>query len=91
MKPKEIDWDRLNAIIEKYNMIEQRLDKKMEPFQASIDDILVRIDSSQEAMKELMKEDEEEMKKMADSINAFAEEIRKMKDFVRERTIDLEL
>ena len=82
-------------MLEKYNTIRQELDKelnkKVEPLQASFDETLARVNSSQEAMKGLIKEGEEELKKMAEEISAFAEEIRKMKDFIRERTIDIEL
>ena len=55
------------------------------------DDTFARINSSQEEMKKVTKESEEEIRKMAEGISTFAEEIKKMKDFIRERTIDLEL
>jgi peptidoglycan hydrolase CwlO-like protein len=38
-----------------------------------------------------MLENEKEMKRMGKEINDFSKEIQKMKDDIRERTIDLEL
>ena len=82
---------KMNVILEKYNTIGQELDKKVEPLKTSFNDNLARINSSHKAIKEVIKENEEQIKKVTESINTFAEEIRKMKDFIRERTIDLEL
>jgi esterase/lipase len=82
---------KMNVIHEKYNTIGKELDKKVEPLQASFNDTFARINYSQEAMKKAIKESEEEMRKIAEGISTFAEEIKKMKDFIRERTIDLEL
>ena len=42
-------------------------------------------------MNKVIEKSEEEIRKMTESIEAFREEIKKIKDFIRERTIDLEL
>ncbi|MGA1841262.1 MAG: hypothetical protein ACMUIU_11610 [bacterium] len=82
---------RTDDLFEKYNSILQEIDRKVAPLQTSFDDALAGINSSQEAMSNALKEGEKEIKKMTESIDAFREEIRKIKDFIRERTIDLEL
>lgn len=82
---------RMDEMFEKYNTILQEIDNKVVPLQASFDNTLSRINSSQEAMNKLIREGEEEIKRMKEGISAFGEEIKKIKDFIRERTIDLEL
>ena len=42
-------------------------------------------------MKKVIKEGEIEIKKISDDIDSFLQEIQRMKDIIRERTIDLEL
>jgi len=80
-----------NHLYEKYNAIGVELDKKMEPFQSLFEVTVSKVNSSQEALKEAIEEGENEIKKMAEGIYSFSKEIREMKDFIRERTIDLEL
>ncbi|MGA1865058.1 MAG: hypothetical protein ACMUHX_08350 [bacterium] len=82
---------KTDDLFEKYNSILQEIDKKVEPLQASFDDALAGINSAQEAMNKALKEGEEEIKNMTESIDAFREDIKRIKDFIRERTIDLEL
>ena len=91
----EIQMNKLseknNTLLEKYNSIGYELDKKVEPLQSLFDVAVSKVNSSQEAMKLVIEERENEIKRMAEGINNFSKEISQMKDFIRERTIDLEL
>ena len=80
-----------NTMIEKYNSIGDELDKKVEPLQSLFDVTVSKVNSSQEALKSVIEEGENEIKRMAEGIYNFSKEISQMKDFIRERTIDLEL
>jgi len=58
------------------------------PLKVSLDDTMEKIKAT---LRKTILENEREMKKMKKEMNDFSKEIQKMKDDIRERTIDLEL
>lgn len=80
-----------DLLIERYGLIGAELDKKIEPLQNLFDITVSKVNSSNQEMKKAVEDGEYTIKRMAEGIRIFSEEIRKMKDFIRERTIDLEL
>jgi len=82
---------KYDLLLERYGLIGSELDKKIEPLQNLFDVTMSKVNSSNQAMKKAVEDGEHTIKRMAEGITIFSEEIRKMKDFIRERTIDLEL
>ncbi|MGA1843727.1 MAG: hypothetical protein ACMUIS_04100 [bacterium] len=82
---------RNDLIMERYGVIGAELDKKIEPLQSLFDVTMSKVDSSNQEMKRAVENGENTIKRMAEGIRIFSDEIRKMKEFIRERTIDLEL
>jgi methyl-accepting chemotaxis protein len=82
---------KTKAILEKNEAIRQELEQKTGSLQASVDDTAAQFSSSHDAIRKTVQEGRNEIERMAKDVGEFSEEIRKMKDFIRERTIDLEL
>ncbi len=82
---------RTNVILEKNEAIRQDLEQKAGSLKASVDDTAAQFNSSHDAIRKIVQEGKNEIERMAKDVNEFAEEIKKMKDFIRERTIDMEL
>jgi hypothetical protein len=81
----------LNQLREQSEGIMAEMEGKMGPLKSSLENSLAKINVSQDNMQKIIRENEKEVQGMANSIKTFAIEIKKMKDFIRERTIDLEL
>jgi len=95
---KEVVVDRINKLTTKLNAILKsnetvmlEIDNKTKPLKASIDDTVDQVKATRDTLRKTMLENEREMKRMGKEINDFSKEIQKMKDDIRERTIDLEL
>ena len=82
---------KLNAILEKNETIRSEIDGKVNPLKASIVESTNKMKSSHDIMMKIVQKGGNEIERMAKDIDAFALEIKNMKDFIRERTIDLEL
>lgn len=82
---------RLNAILKSNETVMLEIDNKTKPLKASIDDTMDQVKATRDTLRKTVLENEREMKKMGKEINDFSTEIQKMKDDIRERTIDLEL
>jgi competence protein ComGC len=82
---------RLNAILKSNETFMLEIDNKTKPLKASIDDTMDQVKATRDTLRKTVLENEREMKKMGKEINNFSKEIQKMKDDIRERTIDLEL
>lgn len=89
---------RLNELSKKLDLLRQRqeaavaeLEGKVEPIRASLDENFSKVNRSQDSLRRVIRENEKEMKRMAADLNGFVNQIKKMKDCIRERTIDLEL
>jgi methyl-accepting chemotaxis protein len=82
---------KANAMNEKSEAIRRELEENVTPLKASVDDTAAKFSSSHDAIRKIVQESRNELEKMTKDLNGFAEEIQKMKDFIREGTIDLEL
>lgn len=82
---------KANALYERNEALRQELEQKVGPLQASVDDTAARFSSSHDALMKAVQEGKSEIERMAKEVECFAEEIQKMKDFIRDGTIDLEL
>jgi len=69
----------------------KEINSKIEPLKASFRENFVKVHKSHDRLRKKLQETEQEMEKIADDMNTFFQELQKMKDYVRERTIDLEL
>ena len=64
---------------------------KVEPVKDALSDSVAKIDASHETLRKMIWGTSEEVKKLTSTLNAFSQELKNMKEFLRERTIDLEL
>lgn len=76
---------------ERNQAIRRELELKIGPLRASIDDTAAKFSSSHDAIRKIVQQGKNEIDIMTKDIDIFAQEIQKMKDFIRERIIDLEL
>jgi hypothetical protein len=102
---KEMVLEKTNPLVSKVNelvkkadamnkrnkAIRRELEQEVGPLRASIDDTSAKFRSSNDAMRKIVQQGKSEIEVMTKDIDAFSEEIQKMKDFIRERMIDLEL
>ncbi len=82
---------KANALYERNEALRQELEQKVGPLQASVDDTAAKFSSSHDALMKVVQEGKNEIERVAKEVEGFAEEIQKMKDFIRDGTIDLEL
>jgi len=82
---------KLNSILKSNETVMLEIDNKTNPLKASIDEAMDEVKATRGTLRKTMLENEKEMKKMGKEIDDFSKEIQKMKDDIRERTIDLEL
>lgn len=82
---------KLNAILKSNETVMLEIDNKTNPLKASIDEAMDEVKATRGTLRKTMLENEKGMKKMGKEIDDFSKEIQKMKDDIRERTIDLEL
>ena len=82
---------KLNTILKSNETVMLEIDNKTNPLKASIDEAMDEVKATRGTLRKTMLENEKEMKKMGKEIDDFSKEIQKMKDDIRERTIDLEL
>jgi DNA repair exonuclease SbcCD ATPase subunit len=64
---------------------------KVDPLKASLNESVSKLDASHDAMRKMIWDTSAELKRLTSRLNAVSQEVKKMKDFVRERGIDLEL
>lgn len=82
---------KANTLSERYDGLRQDFEQQMGALQAAGDERNAKMNSSHEAVKKVVQEGKSEIERMAREVGEFAAEIEKMKNFVRERYIDLEL
>lgn len=75
---------QINSILEKNEAFMLEIDNKTKPLKASIGE-------TERTLRKIVQENEKGIKKMEKELGDFSKEIQKMKDDIRERTIDLEL
>jgi peptidoglycan hydrolase CwlO-like protein len=81
----------LSHIREGSEAMMEEMEARIERLKSSLDDKLAKAGAAQDTMRKILQESEKELRNMTNHIDTFAGEISKMKDFIRERTIDLEL
>ena len=82
---------KANAIQERSETLRQELEGQVAPLRESLDDTTAQFNSSHDALRKTVQEGKNEIERMAKEVDGFAEEIQKMKDFIRDGAIDLEL
>jgi len=64
---------------------------KVEPVKEALGASVAKFHASHEALRKMIWGTGEEMKKITSTLQAFSQELKQMKEFLRERSIDLEL
>jgi phytoene/squalene synthetase len=64
---------------------------KVEPVKEALGDSVAKFDASHEALRKMIWGTNEDVKKLTSALLAFSQELKQMKEFLRERSIDLEL
>lgn len=82
---------KANTMLERNEALRQELEQNVGPLRASVDDTAAKFSSSHDTLRKVVQEGKNEIERMSKEVAGFAEEIDRMKDFIRERTIDLEL
>ena len=82
---------KANTLLERYDGLRQDFEQQVGELKAAGDETTAKLTSSHDAVRKVVQEGKSEIERMGKEVEEFAGEIQKMKDFVRERTIDLEL
>jgi methyl-accepting chemotaxis protein len=82
---------KANAMQERNETLRQELERQVAPLRESLDDTTAQFNSSHDALRKTVQEGKNEIERMAKEVHGFAEEIQKMKEFIRDGAIDLEL
>jgi methyl-accepting chemotaxis protein len=64
---------------------------KVEPVKEALNDSVAKFNASHEALRKMIWGTAEDVKKITSTLHAFSQELKQMKEFLRERSIDLEL
>jgi peptidoglycan hydrolase CwlO-like protein len=75
---------QINSILEKSEAFVLEIDNKTKPLKVSLGE-------TERSLRKIVQESEKGIKKMEKELSDFSKEIQKMKDDIRERTIDLEI
>ena len=82
---------KANIMLEKNETVRRELEDQIVPLRSSIDDTAAKFNSSQDAMRKVVQDGKNEIDRMNKEVEGFKQEIRKVKDFIRDGIIDLEL
>ena len=82
---------RANIMLEKNEGVRRELENEIEPLRASIDETAAQFNSSQDVIRKAIQDGKNEIERMTKEVEGFKEEIQKVKDFIRDGIIDLEL
>ena len=82
---------KANMMLEKNEAVRRELEDQIVPLRASIDDTAAKFNSSQDAIRKVVQDGKNEIDRMTKEVESFKEEIRRVKDFIRDGIIDLEL
>jgi len=81
----------ITEIRQRNEAILAEVEGKVEPVKDALSDSVAKFDSSHEALRKMIWSNGEEVKKITSTLQAFSQELKQMKEFLRERSIDLEL
>ena len=82
---------KMNMVVEKNEAIRRELEDQIGPVRSSIDETAARFNTSQDAIRKVVQDGKNEIDRMTKEVEGFKEEIRRVKDFIRDGIIDLEL
>ena len=82
---------KANTMLERSEAVRHELEDQIGPLKASIDETAAKFNSSQDTIRKVVQDGKNEIDRMAKEVEGFKEEIRKVKDFIRDGIIDLEL
>jgi len=82
---------KANQMLARNEALRQEFQQQVNALKAAGDETSAKFTSSHDGVRRAVQEGKSEIERMAKEVEVFGVEIKKMKDFVRERTIDLEL
>ena len=82
---------KANMMLEKNEGVRRELEEQIVPLKTSIDETAAKFNSSQDAIRKVVQDGKNEIERITKEVEGFKEEIRKVKDFIRDGIIDLEL
>jgi len=82
---------KANIMLEKNEAVRRELEDQIGPLKSSIDETAAKFNSSQDAIRKVVQDGKNEIERMTKEVEGFKEEIRRVKDFIRDGIIDLEL
>ena len=82
---------KANIMLEKNEAVRRELEDQIGPLRASIDETAAKFNSSQDAIRKVVQDGKNEIERMTKEVEGFKQEIKKVKDFIRDGIIDLEL
>lgn len=82
---------KANTLLERYDGLRQDFEQQVGELKAAGDETTAKLTSSHDAVRKVVQEGKNEIERIGKEVEEFAVEIQKMKDFVRERSIDFEL
>jgi chromosome segregation ATPase len=82
---------KANMMLEKNEAIRRELEDQIGPLRTSIDETAAKFNSSQDALRKVVQDGKNEIDRVTKQLEGFKGEIKKVKDFIRDGIIDLEL
>ena len=82
---------KVSMMLERNEAFRRELEDQIEPVKSSIDETAAKFNTSQDAMRRVVQDGKNEIDRMNKEVEGFKQEIRKVKDFIRDGIIDLEL
>ena len=82
---------KANIMLEKNEAVRRELEDQIGPLKSSIDETAAKFNSSQDAIRKVVQDGKNEIERMTKEVEGFKEEIKRVKDFIRDGIIDLEL
>jgi len=82
---------KTSIMLEKNEAVRRELEDQIGPLRSSIDETAAKFNSSQDAIRKVVQDGKNEIERMAKEVEGFKEEIKKVKDFIRDGIIDVEL
>jgi chromosome segregation ATPase len=82
---------KASIMLEKNEAVRRELEDQIGPLRSSIDETAAKFNSSQDAIRKVVQDGKNEIERMTKEVEGFKEEIKKVKDFIRDGIIDLEL
>jgi chromosome segregation ATPase len=82
---------KASIMLEKNEAVRRELEDQIGPLRSSIDETAAKFNSSQDAIRKVVQDGKNEIERMTKEVEGFKEEIKKVKDFIRDGIIDVEL